>query len=298
MLSPGRLLLRTMRAPFLILTPACVFLGLGTALQAQGRVDWLHFVLVMLGALAAHISVNTFNEYFDFKSGLDARTRRTPFSGGSGTLPARPEAARATLWLALATLGAVSAIGVYFTVVQGPKILPVGALGLLIVAAYTPWVTKSPILCLLAPGLGFGPAMVLGTHFALTGSYSWMASVASLVPFFLVNDLLLLNQFPDADADRTVGRRHLPIAIGRTGSSYVYIAFLLAPFAVILAAAVTNLFPLWSLIGLLPLALAVPLSVKVAQNAETPERLIPQLAQNVLVNLLTPVLVFVGLIIG
>jgi len=31
----------------------------------------------------------------------------------------------------------------------------------------------------------------------------------------LVNNLLLLNQFPDVDADKTVGRRHYPIAVGR-----------------------------------------------------------------------------------
>src|SRR5512143_700738 len=86
-------LLGPMRLPFLILTPACVLLGVGTAIWVGGGVDVLQVIVVLVGGLAAHISVNAFNEYFDFKSGLDARTTRTPFTGGSGTLPARPDLA-------------------------------------------------------------------------------------------------------------------------------------------------------------------------------------------------------------
>ncbi len=48
----------------------------------------------------------------------------------------------------------------------------------------------------------------------------------TLVPFFLVSNLLLLNQFPDLEADRSAGRRHLPIVLGRPSSSQVFGAFL------------------------------------------------------------------------
>ncbi|MGM0426211.1 MAG: hypothetical protein ACQEQ7_03115 [Thermodesulfobacteriota bacterium] len=73
-----------MRVPFLILTPACVLLGLATADWSSSTIHPLYGVVTLIGAMAAHISVNAFNEFFDFKSGLDFRTRRTPFSGGSG----------------------------------------------------------------------------------------------------------------------------------------------------------------------------------------------------------------------
>ena len=48
----------------------------------------LPLILALAGGLLAHISVNALNEYLDFTSGLDLTTLRTPFSGGSGTLPA------------------------------------------------------------------------------------------------------------------------------------------------------------------------------------------------------------------
>jgi len=85
-----KLLLDPMRLPFLVLTPACVVLGLGTAVWTDGTVNWFHFLLVLIGAISAHISVNAFNEYFDYKSGLDEKTQRTPFSGGSGRLQQDP----------------------------------------------------------------------------------------------------------------------------------------------------------------------------------------------------------------
>ena len=65
------------RLPFLILTPACVLLGLGVAVWLGKPVDWLYFAIVMVGAIAAHICVNSFNEYFDFRSGLDEKTVKT-----------------------------------------------------------------------------------------------------------------------------------------------------------------------------------------------------------------------------
>ena len=96
-----KVLLGPMRLPFVILAPCCVLLGLGTAYwETGGHINWLYFALTLIGGAAAHISVNAFNEYFDFKTGLDSQTRRTPFSGGSGTLQTHPELQRGALAIA------------------------------------------------------------------------------------------------------------------------------------------------------------------------------------------------------
>lgn len=293
-----KFLLDPMRVPFLILTPACVVAGLAAAIWTSGQVNWFHFVLVLIGALSAHVSVNIFNEYFDFKSGLDADTKRTPFSGGSGRLPESPEIARPVLIMAWIFFGITALIGLYFVFTIGSGLIPLGLLGLLIIYFYTEWITRFPLLCLITPGLGFGTLMVMGTDFVLTGQYSWTAFLASLVPFFLVNNLLLLNQFPDVEADQNVGRKHLPIKIGKEKSSWIYIVFLLLPYAVIVFGIITGYFPLSSLIGFLSLPLVILNSRGVLQHAENTEELIPFLGQNVLINLVTPVLVAVGLFIG
>jgi 1,4-dihydroxy-2-naphthoate octaprenyltransferase len=255
-------------------------------------------LLAVIGAVASHISVNAFNEYFDDRTGLDARTQKTPFSGGSGTLQAHPEMARTAFFTASAAAAITGLIGLYFLVVRGPGILPVGILGLVIIYAYTPWITRHPLLCLIAPGLGFGSLWVMGTHFVLTGQYSWTAFIASCVPFFLVSNLLLLNQFPDVEADQSIGRRHFPILIGRQASSLIYGAFLLLTYVSIVIGVALRCLPLASLIGLGTLLLAVPAYRGARRHANDIPKLIPSLGLNVLINLLTPLLVAIGLFIG
>jgi 1,4-dihydroxy-2-naphthoate octaprenyltransferase len=290
-------ILGPMRLPFLILTPACVALGFGAALWTQGYVAPFQVIMVLVGAVSAHISANAFNEYFDFKSGLDFHTQRTPFSGGSGTLPANPHMAKHALVIAIATFTVVVGIGFYFLIVRGPALLAIGILGLFLLIFYTPWIAHHPYMCLVAPGLGFGPFMVIGTHVALTGSYSWTAFVASMIPFFLVSNLLLLNQFPDVEADRDAGRKHLPIVIGRRASSLLYVGFLLMAYLSLIWGVYNQYLPKASLIGLATAILAVPVSIGSCRYAENVKKLIPSMGINVAINILTPVLVSIGLII-
>lgn len=297
-MTQSKFLLGPMRVPFLILAPACVLLGYGTAVWTSGQVNVLYLILAVVGAVAAHISVNSFNEYFDFKSGLDSKTQRTPFSGGSGTLQQRPELARYTLFLSIGTLLLVMVIGVYLVLAQGPGLLVVGLLGVLTILGYGFWFSRHPILSLVAPGIGFGTCMVLGTNYVLAGQYSWTALVASLVPFFLVSNLLLLNQFPDVEPDRSVGRRHFPITLGRKKSAVIYSVFLALTYVSVGLGVFMNVLPRASLLGLLTIVLAVPASLGSIRNADNIPKLVPFMGMNVLINLLTPILISVGLFLG
>ena len=287
-----------MRVPFLILNPACVMLGAATAVRSGSALNPWYLVLAFVGAVSAHISVNALNEYHDYRSGLDFTTRRTPFSGGSGTLPESPGTAHVALATGVLSLVVTAVIGIYFLRARGFWLLPLGLLGIVTVVVYTAWLTRVPLVCLVAPGVGFGTVMVMGTHFVLAGSYSWSAFVASLVPFFLVSNLLLLNQFPDVEADRGVGRRHLPIVIGRKASVWVYGGFLAATYVAILVGFLAGLFPWPGLLGLATVPLAVGTTRGAARFAQEIPNLIPYMGRNVIITILTPVLLAIGLFIG
>jgi len=291
-------ILGPMRVPFLLLPPMCVALGVGIAYWRAGELNWLYAVLALIGAVSSHISVNAFNEYFDFKSGLDSKTQKTPFSGGSGSLQENPQASKTALVTAWVSFILPVLIGIYFVLVRGVMIIPLGVLGLVIVYIYTNWATKNWFLSLIIPGLGFGTLWVMGTDFVLTGSYSLTALVASFVPFFLVNNLLLLNQFPDAEADKTVGRAHLPIRIGNQASSKVYIAFLVLAYLTIILGVVFYYLPIWVLLGLFTSPIAFSAAKGVSQYANDIPKLIPFLGQNVIINLLTPLLMAIGFFIA
>jgi 1,4-dihydroxy-2-naphthoate octaprenyltransferase len=213
-------------------------------------------------------------------------------------LPRQPAYAGHALATGLITLAIVAAVGLYFLYVRGWSLLPLGLAGMATIAVYTVWLTRNPLLCLVAPGLGFGTFMVMGTAFALTGHYTWGAFIASFVPFFLVSDLLLLNQFPDVEADASIGRRHFPIVIGRRATSWIYISFLaLAYVSIVVGVALRYLAPA-SLLGLLTLPLAARAGLGAYRHAQDVPGLIPSMAQNVLVNIATPALTALGLLIG
>jgi len=293
-----RALAGTLRGPFLLLTPVCVFLGLTLALGAGTGVDWLAVSLVLSGAMAGHISVNVLNEYYDFISGLDQRTQRTPFSGGSGSLPACPEAAPSARVLGYLSLLIAVLIGAYLVTYAGTGLLPLGVGGILLIAAYTPWITRSPWLSLFAPGFGFGTLMVLGSFFVFSHQYSFPALAASFIPFLLVNNLLLLNQFPDVEADRSVGRCNLPIRWGRASTRWVYLGFLAGAYLWVIAAIVLGILPASALIALLTLLLAIPAAFKVVRYYDDLQRLAPALAMNVAICLVTTLLLGIGLLLG
>ena len=290
--------LRAARPNFLSLTPICVLIGIGAAIQSHGHVSVADSILVLIGALMAHISVNLLNEYHDFRSGLDLLTVRTAFSGGSGSLPANPDAASATRIAGLACLAVAAVIGLYFVYEKGVALLPLGLAGLLLVLAYTPLVTRHPLLCLFAPGVGFGPLMVMGTAFAITGSYSWIAVAASLPPLLLVSELLLINQLPDIDADRQVGRRHFPIIWGRKRSAILFGVLVVAAFGAVATGVGIGILPSLVLIGLLPLPAGLFLARQVHVHAEDQEKLVTCLGINVAVIHITLLLVALGLLFG
>ena len=297
--SAGMELLATARPTFLLVTPICVFLGIAAARHVDpGAGSALTLSLILVGAVLAHASVNMLNEYEDFRSGLDALTQRTPFSGGTGTLLRSPGLAPYTLMGGVLALVGTAGIGLYFTVNVGAAILPVGLLGLLVAGTYSTHMVHSPLACLLAPGLGVGVLMVSGTVFALTGHYSGTALLASMLPFFLGSNLLLLNQFPDVEADRQVGRRNFPIILGRRRSALIYATLLMATYVTIVAAVVSGYFPRLALIGLGTAIVGLPVCIGVYRRANDLDALLPLMGLNVAITLATPLLVGVGLLLG
>ncbi len=292
----------TMRLPFLILAPACVLPGIATAQAAGANLVWWEVLFVLVGAVCAHIGVNVFNEYQDWKSNLDSTTNRTPFSGGSGTLQRYPELAKAALILGICATAVTAGFGLYFVLSGRLLLLAVGGIGVLVMGLYTPWIARNPIICLIAPGLGFGTCMVLGAHIAFGAPVTWAAFTASFVPFFLVNNLLLLNQFPDIEQDKAVGRKNIIIAYGNKAGVAVYGVFLLLCYLTIGIGVATSTLPVWSLLGLATLPAAVLAFTRATAHAASDivnvEKLIPGLGMNVIVNILTPVLMAIGIMIG
>ncbi|TET26583.1 MAG: prenyltransferase [Dehalococcoidia bacterium] len=283
------------RPQFLLLSVVLAFLGTSIAWY-DGYFHFGYAVLAFLGLLLAHISVNVLNDYFDYRSGIDLATKRTPFSGGSGILPASLLKPGQVLWLGLISLLLAIPIGVYFVVLRGWLLLPLLLVAALCVLLYTPFILRLrwPEW---APGLGMGFLPVLGVYFVQTGDYNLPLLIAAVPSGILVHNLLLLNEFPDVDADKKASRKTLPIIIGRKKAGVVYSVLTVVIYLWIIGGVVVGKMPPLSLIALLTL----PLAIKAIGGALKPEemsRLVPAMANNVLVVLLTQLLLGIGYILA
>ncbi len=286
---------RASRPNFLVLAPLCAGLGVAVAWHQGEPPTLINTLLVLIGALLAHAAVNLLNEYEDYTSGLDLMTRRTPFSGGSGALPEVPSAARQVLLAAFGTLGLVIAIGLYFLWLRGLPMLVLGAAGVALVLTYTRWITRSPLICLLAPGLGFGPVMILGSLIALGARLDTTAVTVSVIGLLLVSELLLINQIPDADADRKVGRRHLVITLGQPAAARLVGLLLMGSYAILAAGIWIGWLPAWAALALAPMPAAIFVSAKLPGALNRPGLLNTVLGINVALLLASLALLIFGL---
>ncbi len=295
MSNSWRKLAGTARLPFLLLTPACLLPAVAAALACCQPLDIVTLWMVGCGALAAHVSVNALNEYHDFRSGLDLRTQRTPFSGGSGTLPAHPELAPATRRLGIVALLITLATGIWLLRVTGLALLPIGVAGVALVALYSTWIVKYPLLCLLSAGLGFGPLMMNGAGIALSGRLLPEILWASLIVGCAVNNLLLLNQIPDRAPDATAGRRTLPVVAGSTTALRVYQLLTVLALGILSVAVAIRALPPLTLPAALPLLAGAWVSHGMRVAGARSDAMTPYLAGNVAICLAVPVMLAAGL---
>ncbi len=283
------------RPQFLILDVVLVVLGSGIAAY-DGYFNFWVALLGFMGLLLTHISVNTLNDYFDYRSGIDLLTRRTPFSGGSGIIPADKMRPRQVFWLGTIALILAVPIGVYFTLVKGWLLLPLLLVAAICVMFYTSFILKTPFPE-WAAGLGLGYLPVLGTYFIQTGFYSWHVAIAAVPSFILVYNLLFLNEFPDVEADRVGRRKTFPILLGSKAASINYTALTIFIYIWVIVWIIPGRMPVYALIVLLTLPLAVK-AIRGALNFSDMKQLVAGMANNVLVVLLFQLLLGIGYILG
>jgi 1,4-dihydroxy-2-naphthoate octaprenyltransferase len=282
------------RAPFLLLAVMLVLIG-GAAAHQDGVFDALRFALAMLGTILAHASVNLWNELSDYRTKIDEHTPRTPFSGGSGNLQAGLTSPGAVRAAAAGTLLVALGCGLYLTWVSGPWLLVFVVAGGVAAVFYTSHMARFA-LGELAAGTCLGTFVVLGTYYSMAGGLTWNVVWLSIPPGILTALLLLLNEFPDAEADRAGGRRHLVIVLGRRGAAVLYTVSLATAYAIVGAGAILGWFPPWVLLSFLTLPLAIRAAIGALRDGTGSDRsrLVPAQAANVGVVLLTDLLLAVG----
>jgi 1,4-dihydroxy-2-naphthoate octaprenyltransferase len=283
------------RAPFLLLPVTLVICGAGAAAY-EGSAYWIPTLLALVGLVPVHIAVNALNEWSDMRRGIDLKTVRTPFSGGSGTLPAGKAPVEAALRLGIAFAAVGLIIGLWFLTRIGPAFLPFLLFGALFVLGYTDALARIGV-GEVAAGLGLGGLAVAGVAIVQEGLLGEVAIAASVPAFLMTFNLLLLNEFPDEAADREGGRKNLVLLLGRRAAARVYsIAALLVPIWIVWNV-ISGTFPMWALAGALPSLLLVK-PILWAFGDTTTDVPIPALGANVMWNLATNTVLGIALLVA
>ncbi len=281
------------RANFLPLTIVIVFAGIAAAFYSHRTFLPFDAALVMVGALLTHASVNAFNNYFDYRSKIDAKTPKTPFSGGVDILVRGMMKPSEALAVSIFCIICAALIGIYFLTRLFSVLLPLVVYGAIIIVLYTPVLSRVHALSEIVAGSGFG-LMGLGVYATQTGVID-APGIAILAPItILVALLLFLNEFPDAEADKAGGRRHTVILLGKRSSAWLYVAGQAATYASIILAVVIGAAPTPVLVSLLSLPIAYKAGRITLRNYNRTPNLIPALGSNVIFILSTITLMACG----
>lgn len=237
-LDPVARFLFSARSVILVISAQAAIVA-GLLAAADRRFDALAFLLTLVGFVTAHAISNLSNDYFGYRRGHDRpdspRMRYTMHPIASGVLDSR------TLLAGLAILAAAGlAITLYFWILRGAIALGFALAGLALLYLYdaSPRTLKSMGLGEIAAFLVWGPLMVGGGYYVISGQLSATPFLAS-VPYGLgVMSILVGKHIDQADYDRAHGQRTLPVALGEARARALNRGAVVAMYATVLALAV------------------------------------------------------------
>lgn len=187
---------------------------LGTVLAAQeATIRWDLFIVVMLACLALQIATNLFNEYYDFKRGLDTAAS-VGIGGGIVRHGLKPSS---VLTVAFILYAIAAVLGVYICMETSWWLVVVGLFGMAVGYLYT----GGPLPIAYTPfgelfsGALMGNGFVIISYFIQTGEVTWLSVFVSVPTGILVGAINMSNNIRDIEEDIVGGRKTLPILLGR-----------------------------------------------------------------------------------
>ncbi len=291
-------MIKVTRAPFFASLVTSVLVGTTLAWH-KGSFHWGYFLLTLIGIVCINAGMNMSNDYFDHLSGNDEVNQElTPFSGGSRTIQEGILSAKQVLMWSLLFFLVGIVIGLYLAFARGWLVLWLGMAGV-----FLAFFSSAPPFRLnylghglgeLATGIGTGPLIVLGSHYVQSQRTTYEALWASILMGLLGAALIWINEFPDYEADRAVGKKTLVVLLGRQRAVWGYIGLLVAFYVVVVVGVALSLLPSTLLLAFLSLPLAYRGIRGVMRFHSNTPRLIPASAATIQLYLANGLLLCLG----
>lgn len=172
-----------------------------------------HTVLIFLAVVTAQIVANLWNEYKDFKSGLDAGQK----VGNAGSITRGAITPELIITMIKVLMFVPIIIGLYLSATITWYYIPIGFLCILISFLYSGGpkpISRTPF-GEISSGIAMGFAIVLITGYAWTRELSLALLIPAIPSTLLVGSIMLTNNIRDIRNDESHGRHTLPIVLGR-----------------------------------------------------------------------------------
>ena len=239
---------------------APVLFGATYALGYEIKFSILKFILFLLACLLIQAATNLFNEYYDYKHGLD----KIDSEGISGSIVKGNLSSREVMVGALVLYVLAFILGLILTFMTSLYVLLVGLVCMLAGYFYTGG--KYPIAYSpfgeVVSGFFMGTIIIALSFYFQTGYVNADIIVISLPLFIMIGAILLANNIRDLDNDKESGRRTYAILAGRNNAIKTMAISFIVVYLLNVLFIVTKYASWWNLL----VFVTIPLAIKIIKG--------------------------------
>jgi len=273
---------------------APVFLGTMIALT-YGKIHFPLFIAMLIASIFIQMATNMFNEYYDFKRGLDTEQS----IGIGGTIVRNGVKPKTVLNLAFMLYGISVLIGIYICMETSWMLAVVGILSMMVGYFYTggPYPIAYTPFGELFSGVVMGMFLILIAFYIQTETVTTEAVLLSIPSMLLVAGIMLANNIRDLEGDKEGGRKTLAILVGRPNAITILMLFFIISYGWVLAMILfSNLTP-WALLVFLSIKKPIG-AITVFRKNHLPIQVMPAMKNTAVTNTLFGLLLGIGILIG
>jgi len=287
--------LRAIRIRFLLASVIAVSLGLSVTWWHSGTIDIFQAALTMAGVIALHASVDLLNDYWDFKRGIDTKTKRTGMSGGTGVLPEGLLKPKSVYNAGILFLVAGGLIGGYFVVLHGVVIGVILAFAIMSIYFYSTKIVNWGLAEVFVAVKG--TLIVMGTYYIQNSELTDVVVLSGIVVGVLSSLVLFVASFPDHDADKEKGRRTLVILAGRQKAVSIFYIFPIISYGIIIGCVAMSIIPVFCLISLAAIPVVISSIRKLKSSISDEDKIIPAMKSTLTFSRIAGALFVIGFLI-
>ena len=239
---------------------APVLFGATYALGYESKFSILKFLLFLLACLLIQAATNLFNEYYDYKHGLD----KVDSEGISGSIVKGNLSPKEVMVGALVLYALAFVLGLILTFITSFYVLLVGVVCMLAGYFYTGG--KYPIAYSpfgeVVSGFFMGTIIITLSFYFQTGYVNADIIVVSVPLFIMIGAILLANNIRDLDNDKESGRRTYAILVGRNNAIKTMAISFIVVYLLNVLFIVTKYASWWNLL----VFVTIPLAIKIIKG--------------------------------